>query len=275
MLKLTDEFKTTEELGLKVDLNYLDDPYADCYSTNDLWDTFVKDMRQFGFDNYIVFGFAFGPERSIQIKNHDLFPWMSAVNQSHVYCSTAKSEIFEELIKRGIFEDDPLVFHLHNSKKSAILGRDFLSPDMPNYEHAKMLWVDCADLNFHSAFCVPYEGHHPLSRHGFGLHSTLHGAEFEALIQKVGKDVLLSCHRFVQQFYVLFPKDIANDIGLTKKQYQVLKMFVYGFQNDEIAHKMDVTSAAISAHLREIKRKLEAVTNREIPAKAKKLWLVD
>jgi len=86
---------------------------------------------------------------------------------------------------------------------------------------------------------------------------------------------LLNCYRFVQQFYVLFPKDLASDFGFTIKQYDVLRMLVYGFSNDEIAHKMNITSASISAHLKEVRKKLGVQTNREIPLRAKKLFLVD
>jgi len=178
------EFKTNDELGLNSNLDFIEDRFADCITTNELWEIFVSEMRKLGYDNYIVFGFGFGPERAIEIKHHDRFPWISAVNLEHVYASTAKPEIFEALIERDMLPHDPITYHVANSKKAAILGRDFLSKDMPNYEYAKKLWVDCADLNFHSVFCVPYEGHHPLSRHGIGMHSTLHGKEFEALVKK-------------------------------------------------------------------------------------------
>lgn len=266
--------KSLEELGIKGNHNFIEDPYIGCETSTELWNTFVKSMRDLGFDHHIVFVYSLGNERFFNLKNNEKYPWMVGTAHYHAYCSTGDPSIYETLEKRGIFENNPFLYHLANCKRAAMIGLDFLDPAMPNYETAKKFWEGTLDLGYRSAFCLPYEGPNPLTNHGFGLHSSLPGPVFEQMAQRVWKDVFLNCHRFTQRFYNIFPQEIAEEIGLTKKQYTTFRLFEHGFSNDEIANKMGVTAAAVSLHLKEIRKKINVTTNREISSKARRIGLI-
>jgi DNA-binding CsgD family transcriptional regulator len=266
--------KSCTELGLVGDVSHLGDPYTDCEASQDLWDIFVDSIRNLGFDLAITFSYSLGRERLNQITNNKKFPWIVGTARNHVYVSTEPYSHYQKFMDRDVFNDNPFIYHLANCRKTAILGYDFLDINMPNYGYAKRYWDLCVELGFRNALCVPYEGLNPLTQHGFSLHCSLHGPEFEKMIKEVGRDVLLNCHRFAQRFYLIFPQEIASDLGFTKKQYHSFRLFDQGFSNDEIADTMGVTSAAVSLHLKEVRKKLDVTTNREISAKARRLCLV-
>jgi DNA-binding CsgD family transcriptional regulator len=267
--------KTWAELGLRVDLSYMEDLYQNVSSTNELWDIFCKAMRGFGIDSHVAFTFSLGPERRVQIKDQAKYKWMRGSSINHVHGGSYGTKLMEKILSDDYLEKDIFGYHANNSDEVALLSADFLSPDMPNYEHSKKFWKNFAVDGFRSSFIMPYSGQNPAVRHAFGLHTTLSGPGLEKLLKKVWKELLLHCHRFIQSFHVIFPQELAKDLGLTKKQFTTLQWFNFGFSNAEIADKMGITPSAVSLHLKEIKRKLGVETNREITSYARKLGIVE
>ncbi len=247
-------------------------------TVENLWDLFVSQMRSYGFDSQIGFAYADTNihEISVNKSTSKVTPKGNANNLSYIAdIPYYENEFIAHVFKNNLIKKGPLTYHLKANGTIAIVGRDFLDESMPNYQDAKEYWDSTEKFGLRNALCIPFNHNGPWSTHGIGLHSTLKGDDFRAMIEANIDKLLLKCHQFVPRFYELYRKKVAQDAGITERQLQVLKMVCFGLTNSEISQKLDISESAISFHLSSLKEKLKIQNNRGIPLAAVRFGYID
>jgi DNA-binding NarL/FixJ family response regulator len=103
------------------------------------------------------------------------------------------------------------------------------------------------------------------------------GKEFISTIKRVAKgDSLPGNTRSsnMQAFLDKRPDPKADDVPLTKREYQVVRHLAYGLSNREIASSMDISVETIKEHVQNLLRKLKMADRTEAAVWALKRNLV-
>ena len=66
----------------------------------------------------------------------------------------------------------------------------------------------------------------------------------------------------------------SDNIKLTKREIEVVKLLIEGFENEEIADKINISTHTVKAHISGIMKKLDAKNRTEAACKALKLQLL-
>ena len=66
----------------------------------------------------------------------------------------------------------------------------------------------------------------------------------------------------------------SDNIKLTKREIEVVKLLIEGFENEEIAEKINISTHTVKAHISGIMKKLDAKNRTEAACKALKLQLL-
>ncbi len=265
-----------------ITLPNLINPFLNQKTTSSLWSIFVSRMRDCGFNSQIVFTFTYTPVRNKTGIKKDI-PAVKPKNflivgNNLIYMADMPydSEIYGTyLLKNNLIQSDPLAYHARENGTVAILGKDFLSPHMPNYEDAKKFWNQPEEFMLRNCLCVPLHQNSPWTPHGFGLHTTMNGEDIKKMVSINGERILLDCYQYAAEFNKLFRLEFAKECGITKRQHEVLKLLCQGLANNEIADLLEVTEASVSFHLKAVKEKLDITSNREIPLVAARMGFVD
>ena len=67
---------------------------------------------------------------------------------------------------------------------------------------------------------------------------------------------------------------ISNNIKLTRREIEVVKLLIEGFENEGIADKINISTHTVKAHISGIMKKLDAKNRTEAACKALKLQLL-
>jgi DNA-binding NarL/FixJ family response regulator len=70
------------------------------------------------------------------------------------------------------------------------------------------------------------------------------------------------------------PDPTADEVPLTKREYQVLRHLAYGLSNREIGHSLEISIETVKEHVQNILRKLDAADRTEAAVWAVKRGLV-
>lgn len=256
------------------------DPFTQCSSISELWSLLVTRMRRRGFDGQIVFVLTQAPNRAKELQVEEDFEFILGAANEVTYFGDlpgGNKEFMEYVFQHNLVEKDPIAFHARNhALEIAILGLDFLEPSMANFEAAKQYWSAPSKYRLRNALYVPIvNNNNPRTPHGFGLHSTLVGDNFTAMVDENLHEILLDCTYFEKYFIRAYRKHIASRIGITARQYDVLKQFCFGFSNREIAEVLEISVPTVSFHINALKENLQCETNRELPMTAIRLGIVD
>ena len=66
----------------------------------------------------------------------------------------------------------------------------------------------------------------------------------------------------------------SDNIKLTKREIEVVKLLIEGFENEEIADRINISTHTVKAHISGIMKKLDAKNRTEAACKALKLQLL-
>jgi DNA-binding NarL/FixJ family response regulator len=103
------------------------------------------------------------------------------------------------------------------------------------------------------------------------------GKEFISAIKRVAKGETLTGNTRasdMQSFLDQRPDPKADDVPLTKREYQVVRHLAYGLSNREIAKSMDISVETIKEHVQNLLRKLKMADRTEAAVWALKRKLV-
>ena len=249
------------------------DPYLNHKTLSSLWSCFVTNMRDTGFDGQIVFSFMPGPIRKRNILTQSAKDFVLGENNGVIYVGDlpgGNDTYMHYATKRGLVPKDPLAFHArNNAPQAAIVGLDFLTPEMENYDDAKEYWSAPPEFKLRNALYLPIV--HPNNSdmpYGFGLHGTQYGSDFVELVEKNLEKIMLDCFLFSSQFHPLYRQELVEEAGLTKRQHEVLKRICFGFSNKEIAQALKITEPTVTYHISVLRHALKCETNRELPLAA-------
>jgi DNA-binding NarL/FixJ family response regulator len=103
------------------------------------------------------------------------------------------------------------------------------------------------------------------------------GKEFVATIKRVVRGEALNGEtraNNMKAFLDKRPDPTADDVPLTKREYQVLRHLAHGLSNREIGKSLDISIETVKEHVQNILRKLDAADRTEVAVWAVKRGLV-
>ena len=103
------------------------------------------------------------------------------------------------------------------------------------------------------------------------------GKEFVSTIKRIARgDALTGETRAstMKAFLDKRPDPTADDVPLTKREYQVLRHLAHGLSNREIGKSLDISIETVKEHVQNILRKLDASDRTEVAVWAVKRGLV-
>lgn len=86
--------------------------------------------------------------------------------------------------------------------------------------------------------------------------------------------VMAGCFYCSPRFAALLAEADAQNLTLSKRQLEILKLLSEGLANKEIAHELGVTEVTVSHHLRQLRGRFGVQKVREILPKALELGLI-
>jgi DNA-binding NarL/FixJ family response regulator len=103
------------------------------------------------------------------------------------------------------------------------------------------------------------------------------GKEFASTIKRVARGEALTGEtraNTMKAFLDKRPDPTADDVPLTKREYQVLRHLAHGLSNREIAKSLGISIETVKEHVQNILRKLDAADRTEVAVWAVKRGLV-
>lgn len=103
------------------------------------------------------------------------------------------------------------------------------------------------------------------------------GKEFVSSIKRVARGDVLSGDTRANSMKVFLdqrPDPAADDVPLTKREYQVLRHLAHGLSNREIGKSLEISIETVKEHVQNILRKLDAADRTEVAVWAVKRGLV-
>lgn len=258
---------------------FLANPFDRVKTSDDAWALFVKRQRARGFDGVLVYNYALAPVRGHHAAADRFTNRVTGEANNMVFLINTPSDpeaLTEFYMRHRLSEIDPRSYDLaRRVSEPRIQGIDFLEKTMPNYDDALQYWTKLKDFGFRNSFLVPVAQMTNKLPCAFGLHTTMGGKEFQAMLEAQHNQILLDCFRFSPRFNALYRKEYARKSGITSRQYEVMRLISQGMSNMEIAEHLGISMPSVSFHLKSLKERLELDTTREIPVAAARLGFVD
>lgn len=115
-----------------------------------------------------------------------------------------------------------------------------------------------------------------MGANGIAFHTDVPKEEFEANVTRYQNDLTIASMYANEWLRPHFMGKLAkvNAPALSRRQREVLNLFLQGVPNKEIAFQLDISPPTVSFHLKEIMMRLGAHSAREITSKAILLGLI-
>jgi len=254
------------------------DPYDPEQESDQIWANFQDRMFDVGFDKVITYGFSLTPVFETKLEDTYLQNTTSYRANEITYLTGGRIdlEVGKNLVlDQNFIKRDPLVYALHAHARATLLGLDFLDDADPNRNVEAYFFGRLFEtLGSRNALMVPMKSLSPIPSYGFGLHSSLGGANLKQIMNDKFDFIIAACMRFSRAFDQAYRREFAHRRGISPQQLRVLQCVTGGLTNRATANMLGVRETTVSFHLKKLQETLEVNTTRELPMVAIKLGLV-
>ena len=231
-----------------------------------------------GFDGPITYAFMLRPVWDTKVVESDVEGTTSYLANNLKYLTGGDIDLEAAtglVLDQNFIKRDPLAYQIRSDPTVTLLGLDYLQADHPNYENEKWFFERMeAVMGTHNALMVPMDQIFPITPYGFGLHTSMTEPVLTKCVEENYPQIISDCYRFAKSFDLVYRREEATRLNLSKQQLRVLECICSGLTNRVTAQTLEIKEATFSFHLKELCRKLDVTTTRELPMTAVRLGLI-